>query len=69
MTGKNDTCALQDQGLPCACGRLRVGCEHFIRARARRLGVTLAEGLAAARVLELAVEIRAMPGVAEVRML
>lgn len=62
-----DECMLQNQGLPCACGRLRRDCPHLIRARARRMVVTLAEGMAAARALELAVAVRAMDGVTQVR--
>lgn len=63
----SDECALQNQGLPCACGRLRPGCVHFIQGRVRRMVVTLAEGMAAARALELAVAVRAMDGVTHVR--
>ena len=69
-TGANpltDACALQDQGLPCACGRLRPGCPHLVRARARRMVVTLAEDMPAVRALELAVAVRAMEGVTGVR--
>ncbi len=63
----SDECMLQNHGLPCACGRQRLTCPHLIRARARRMIVTLAEGMAAARALELAVAVRAMEGVAHVR--
>ena len=63
----SDECALQNYGLPCACGRQRLTCPHLIRARARRMVVTLADGLAAARALELAVAVRAMEGVTAVR--
>jgi hypothetical protein len=68
MDAKRDGCALQEEGGVCACGRLRPGCEHFIRARPRRLSVTLAEGLAAARALQIAVAIRGLEGVASVRL-
>lgn len=63
----SDECALQNHGLPCACGRQRMTCPHLIRARARRMVVTLAEDMAAARALELAVAVRAMDGVTQVR--
>lgn len=63
----SDECALQIQGLPCACGRLRPGCVHFVQGRVRRMVVTLAEGMKAARALELAVAVRAMDGVTHVR--
>ena len=63
----SDECRLQTQGLPCACGRLRPGCVHFVQGRVRRMVVTLAEGMAAARALELAVAVRAMEGVTHVR--
>lgn len=62
-----DECALQNEGQPCACGRLRPGCPHLIRARSRRLMVTLVEDLGARRVLEIGVSIRAIPGVAWVQ--
>lgn len=62
-----DQCELQNQGHPCVCGGLRLACPHRVRARARRLVVTLAEGLAARRVLELAVVIRNLPDVASIR--
>jgi len=64
-----DECALQNQGLPCACGRTRPGCAHLIRARARQLVVTLADDLAARRVIEIGVSIRALPGVVWVQAL
>lgn len=63
----SDECMLQNRGLPCACGRQRMTCPHLVRARARRMIVTLAEGMAAARALELAVAVRGMEGVTHVR--
>lgn len=63
----SDECTLQNHGLPCACGRQRANCPHLVRARARRMLVTLAQDVAAARALELAVAVRAMEGVTHVR--